>query len=131
MLASDSLARFLAARVSDGVPSVVVFAMDVAPKSVLPVIADTVLIRRYLNAGGKVVWLGQPIGVASHDSAGNLTAYDPVRTGTVLGVPVESFDFDEFNAHPTAEGRRWGLDAARARRDTPVAQGGDSRAHAG
>jgi len=127
VLASDSLAQFLAARVADGVPSVVVFAMDVAPASVLPVISDTVLIRRYLNAGGKVVWLGQPMGIASHDSAGNMVGYDPVRTGTVLGVPVESFDFDEFNAHPTAEGRRWGLDAA-VRGATPLSPKAVTRA---
>jgi len=127
VLASDSLARFLSARIGDGVPSVVVFAIDVAPTSVLPVVADTVLIRRYLNAGGKVVWLGQPVGIAAHDTAGNIVAYDPARTGTVLGIPVESFDFDGFNAHPTADGRRWGLEAA-VRGATPVSPKAVTRA---
>jgi len=126
VLASDSLARFMAARIGDGTPSVVVFAMDVAPPSVLPTIADTVLIRRYLNAGGKVVWLGQPIGIAAYDTAGAIVAYNPERTGTVLGAPL-SLEFDEFNAHPTAEGKRWGLDVA-MRGDTPVIPGGVIRA---
>ena len=35
-LASDSLAGFMNARIADGVPSVVVFAMDVAPKTRAP-----------------------------------------------------------------------------------------------
>jgi hypothetical protein len=126
-LASDSLAGFMAARIADNVPSVVVFAMDVAPKTVLPTIADTVLIRRYLNAGGKVVWLGQLIAIAQYDSTGNIVAFNPDRTGTVLGSPFGSMDFDEFNAHPTAEGKRWGLDEA-MRGGTPLAPGGSIRA---
>ena len=127
VLASDSLARFLTARIGDGTPSVVVFAMDVAPSSVMPAIADTVLIRRYLDAGGKVVWLGQPIGIADYDSAGTMVAYNPERTGTVLGASFASLEFDEFNAHPTPEGKRWGL-AEAVRGATPVAPGGSIRA---
>lgn len=127
VLASDSLARFMTARIRDGIPSAIVFAMDVAPPSVMPTIADTVLIRRYLDAGGKVVWIGQPIGIAAYDTAGNMTAYDPGRTGTVLGVSMASLEFDEFNAHPTPLGLQWGLDAV-MRGGTPVKPGGGIRA---
>ena len=127
VLDSDSLARFLTARIADGVPSAIVFAMDVAPSSVVQSVSDTVLIRRYLNAGGKVVWLGQPIGIAAYDTAGNVTAYNAERTGTILGVPTESFDFDPFNAHPTVEGRRWGIDRA-FRGATPLAPKAVTRA---
>lgn len=127
VLASDSLARFMAARISDGTPSAIVFAMDVAPPSVMPTISDTVLIRRYLEAGGKVVWIGQPIGIAAYDSAGNMTAYNPARTGTVLGASFAGLEFDEFNALPNPLGVRWGLGPA-LRGATPVVPGGNIRA---
>jgi hypothetical protein len=127
VLDSDSLARFVSARIADGVPSAIVFAMDVAPPVVLPSVSDSVPIRRYLNSGGKVVWLGQPIGIAARDTAGNITAYDPARTGTILGMTMDGFDFDPFNAHPTAEGRRWGIDRA-FRGATPLAPNTVTRA---
>lgn len=38
--------------------SVVVFAKDVVPDTVAEVMNDTCTIRRYLNAGGRVVWQG-------------------------------------------------------------------------
>ena len=123
VLGSDSLARFMSERIRDGVPSAIVFAMDVAPASVMPTISDTVLIRQYLEAGGKVVWLGQLIGVAAYDTAGNVTAYDPDRTTTVLGASMASLEFDEFNGHPTPLGTRWGIGSA-VRGGTPIKASG-------
>jgi hypothetical protein len=58
VLDAAALARFLADRLGDRAPSVVVFAMDHLPATVAPIAADTVLFRRYLDAGGKAVWLG-------------------------------------------------------------------------
>jgi outer membrane protein assembly factor BamB len=111
-LDADSLARFLADRVTDGVPSVVVFATDVLPNVAAPVAADTVLLRRYLDAGGKVVWLGEPIGALVRDSTGRPIGLDPRRTESVIGVPMGTVDFDHETAYPTEVGRRWGLDRA-------------------
>jgi len=42
-------------------------------------------------------------------------------------IEFETRQIDEFNAHPTAEGKRWGLDVA-MRGDTPVVPGGVIRA---
>ena len=111
-LDADSLARFLADRIADGVPSVVVFATDVLPNVAAPVAADTVLLRRYLDAGGKVVWLGEPIGALVRDSAGRPIGLDPRRTESVIGVPMGTVDFDHETAYPTEVGRRWGVDRA-------------------
>jgi hypothetical protein len=69
-LDADSLPAFLSARIADSIPSAVVFAMDVVPHAAEPIAADTVLIRRYLNAGGKIVWLGSPMGSVFRDSSG-------------------------------------------------------------
>jgi outer membrane protein assembly factor BamB len=109
-LDADSIARFMTARIQDGAPSVVVFATDVLPTTVVPVAEDTVLLRRYLNAGGKVVWLGEPIASLVRDSTGRPTAVDLKRTERVIGVSMESMEYDHNATHPTAAGKQWGLD---------------------
>ena len=109
-LDADSLASFLAARIGDGAPSVVVFATDVLPPVAAPVAADTVLLRRYLDAGGKVVWMGEPVGALVRDSTGRLLGMNPRRTESLLGVPMGSLEFDHQVPQPTALGRRWGID---------------------
>jgi len=109
-LDKDSLARFLAARITDDVPSAVVFATDFMPSSVIPAPEDTVLLRRYLDAGGKVVWLAGPIGSLVRDSLGRPIAMDPRRTERILGVPYATMEYDQNVGHPTDDGRRWGVD---------------------
>lgn len=120
VLDADSLAGFFAARIGDKVPSAVVFAMDVLPRSVAPVLADTVLLRRYLNAGGKIVHFGVPLGAVVRDSTGAVLGDEPKRIEQLLGVPAGTVDYDEGAAVPTAEGQRWGLDRT-LRGDYPIA----------
>lgn len=109
-LNADSLVRFLTARIADGAPSAVVFATDVVPRTVAPVAADTVLLRRYLDAGGKIVWIGEPIASYVRDSAGRPIGMDPRRTESLIGVSMESMEFDQNAAHPTSLGRAWGIE---------------------
>ena len=109
-LDADSIVRFMTDRIQDGTPSVVVFATDVLPASAIPTASDTVLLRRYLDAGGKVVWLGEPLGSLVRDSSGRPTAMDMKRTEAVIGISMASLEYDHNAAHPTALGKRWGLD---------------------
>ena len=109
-LDKDSLARFLAARIADDTPSAVVFATDFMPQSVIPAADDTVLLRRYLNAGGKVVWVAGPIGSFVRDSLGRPIAMDPRRTERILGVAYSTMEYDQNVGHPTDDGKRWGVD---------------------
>lgn len=88
------------------------FATDVLPNVAAPVATDTVLLHRYLDAGGKVVWLGEPIGALARDSTGRPIGLDPRRTERLIGVPMSTVDFDHETAYPTQAGRRWGLDRA-------------------
>jgi hypothetical protein len=108
-LGSDSLASFLSARIRDGAPSAVVFATGDLPRSVAPVRSDTVLVRRYLDAGGKIVSLGRPLGVIVHDSTGKAVDLDFANVERILGIPSATFDYDPNTAHPTDEGKKWGL----------------------
>ena len=109
-LDADSVTRFMTARIQDGAPSVVVFATSVLPTTVVPVAEDTVLLRRYLDAGGKIVWIGEPIASLVRDSTGRPTAIDLKRTERLIGVSMESVEYDHNAAYPTATGRQWGLD---------------------
>ena len=109
-LDAAGLARFCTDRIADGVPSVVVLAMDILPKTVAPVMSDTVLIRRYLDAGGKVVSFSALLGGAVRDSTGRLRGDDPKPMEQMLGVPASAMDYDQNAARPTTAGRTWGLD---------------------
>jgi outer membrane protein assembly factor BamB len=109
-LNAGELARFFAERIADGVPSVVVFAIDAVPASVAPVMADSVLFVRYLRAGGKVVWLGAPPGSLVFDSTGKLTGTEDFgQMERLLGLPTQSMDFNELGGYPTAAGTEWGI----------------------
>ncbi len=112
VLDAGELARFLRERLVDRLPSVVVFAMDHLPAVVAPVAADTVLFRRYLDAGGKVVWLGTPPLVWPKDVATGEVEYRMVdrAAGTrLLGVNHAAGNFDTYGARVTTAGRRWGI----------------------
>jgi eukaryotic-like serine/threonine-protein kinase len=108
VLGATALAQFMTERVRDRAPSVVVFTIDHVPSSVAPVAADSVLFRRYLDAGGTVVWLGVPPFMVnmSMTSLKDLDREAPTR---VLGVGFGRGNFDPIGARPTPEGRRLGL----------------------
>ncbi|MGH7535596.1 MAG: hypothetical protein ACREMG_08420 [Gemmatimonadales bacterium] len=113
MLAAAGLRTFLAGRAADRVPSVVVFAIDHLPETVAPVAADTVLFRRYLDHGGKVVWPGIPPMLWPRDPrTGEFADYsgiDRAAPPRLLGVDHARGNFDGFGAMVTPEGTRWGL----------------------
>jgi outer membrane protein assembly factor BamB len=113
VLGSDGLRRFMETHAADRAPSVVVFAMDHVPASVAAAGADTVLFRRYLDAGGKVVWTGIPPLIWPRDpetgDAGDYSRIDRESTRRLLGVDHARSNFDGYGATATAEGLRWGL----------------------
>jgi outer membrane protein assembly factor BamB len=108
-LDAKGVAEFFTERIADGAPSAVVFALNVLPASVAPVIADTVLWRRYLESGGKVVWLGPPLGIYRTDSLGQPVGRDSTDTHRLIGISSSSLDFDPLPAVPTPAGKAWGL----------------------
>lgn len=119
LLSADTLPGFLQARIDDGAPSVVVFAMDHLPEAVASEPLEGALYRRYLGAGGKIVWMGAPPSfyVVDEDS-GQVTGVDLERPGEILGVDTAGYRTDLYPIVPTADGRRWGL------RDPWVGMGG-------
>ena len=89
-----------------------VFALDHLPATVAPIAADTVLFRRYLSSGGKVVWLGVPPLVWPKDPRTGDADYARIDRGAgarLLGVDFTRSNFDAYGNRVTREGRRWGL----------------------
>lgn len=113
VLDSDALRGFLAQRLRDQEPSVVVFAIDHLPATVAPVAADSVLFRRYLASGGKVVWPGIPPLIWPRDpktgQSGEYKDIDRAATTRLLSVDHARGNFDGYGASVTPEGRRWGM----------------------
>jgi outer membrane protein assembly factor BamB len=108
------LGDFLEARTADRAPSVVVFAIDHLPPTAVDTAApERSAFRRYLNAGGKVVWSGVPPLLFVKDpqtgKVGGLAALNWAAPTRLLGVDHEAAMFDLRGVHATAEGKRWGL----------------------
>lgn len=110
VLDAAGLERFFEERLRDRAPSVVVFSMDHLPATVAPVSSDTVLFRRYLNAGGTAVWLGAPPLLAPLTAQG-LKDLDRSAPKRLLGVSFDGGNFDPLGVTPNAAGRRLGLPA--------------------
>ena len=112
-LDAAALTRFLADRIADRAPSVVVFAIDQAPDSVVSAPRSRSLLRRYLDAGGKVVWPGKPPLIFPMNLATG--QYPPMSSmswsspNELLGVPHDAAIFDMRGARATAAGARIGL----------------------
>jgi outer membrane protein assembly factor BamB len=112
-LGAGALPQFLNARIADKRPSVVVFAMDWAPDAILGDPLERSLLRRYLDAGGKVVWTRVPPGLWPLDpktgARGGLKTLAWDGPSKLLGVPHDRTIFDGRLVRPTDAGKRWGL----------------------
>jgi hypothetical protein len=109
-LNTASLTRFLEEKISNPGPSVVVFAMDALPDPVGGAQEGESLLRRYLNAGGKVVWMGYPPEyLVVEESTGQIVGTDRARPEALLGVDFDPYLGDSHSVTPTEAGRRWGL----------------------
>jgi outer membrane protein assembly factor BamB len=113
VLDASALPTFLADRIADRAPSVVVFAIDHAPAATVGAPLASSLIRRYLDAGGKIVWTGKPPLVFPIDlQTGRLPDMSTMNWSApneLLGVPHDAAIFDARGARATAEGTRLGL----------------------
>ncbi len=103
------LLAFMAARIEDHAPSVVVFAMDDFPHEAGVPPSDTLVGRRYLDAGGKAVWIGFPPLVVTRNAEGQPVGIDRDAATAVLGVDFAGWHGDRYPVYPTDSGRRWGL----------------------
>ena len=110
---ATALGAFLRERAADRRPSVVVFAIDNLPASAVDSALEHSALRRYLDAGGKVVWPGVPPLLFVRDSGtgspGGLDRLNWSASSRLLGVPHDAAMFDLRGVRATEEGRRWGV----------------------
>lgn len=111
-LDAAALRAWLGERIEDREPSTLILAMDRLPDDVRRGGRES-LFRRYLEAGGTVIWPGLLPGIwprALEDgAAGGLKAVDWARASELLGVDVGAAIFDHLGAEATPEGIAIGL----------------------
>ncbi len=110
ILDADQLKTWMDARIADGAPSVVVFCKDIAPDTVAESMSSTCTLRRYLDAGGKIVWYADvPMYYQGH-SDGSRTDWFNDGSVNILGFDAASGPWDSSNEVTlTDEGISWGL----------------------
>jgi hypothetical protein len=110
ILNATQLKTWMDARIADGVKSVIVFCKDVGPDTVCETNTATCTLRRYLDAGGKIVFYGDipfynqgnPGGVETNWGSGGSTG--------ILGFNAAGATWDSGNTVTfTDEGIDWGL----------------------
>src|ERR1035438_9868590 len=104
-----TLGPWLAKRISDRAPSVVVFATDILPTPVGGADPARGPFRRYLDSGGKAVWIGDPPLLDRVTGENNVTfSWDDASK--LVGVPYRGALMDDLNDNrATSAGRDWGL----------------------
>ncbi len=110
ILDAEQLKAWMDARISDGMPSVVVFCQDIAPDTVVESSSSACTLRRYLDAGGKIVWYADiPMYYQGHVD-GTRTNYGVNGSIDILGFNAAGAPWDsEDEVALTADGRNWGL----------------------
>jgi hypothetical protein len=120
ILNADQLKTWMNDRIADKKLSVVVFCLDVAPDTVCETMDANCTLRKYLNAGGKIVWYADwPFYYQGH-ADGSMDTWGGGGASAVLGFdassgPNETYEQVTF----TAAGINWGLRQAwQSRRPT-------------
>lgn len=106
------IAEFMKQRLQETGRSVVVFANNRIPAEIAENETEHSLIRKYLDSGGKVVFLGTNPMAYRRDSTGAIFDVDFSFAARTFGVRYPNKKLDHlgwYHASVTREGLRWGL----------------------
>ncbi|MFS8063578.1 MAG: PQQ-binding-like beta-propeller repeat protein [Luteimonas sp.] len=106
------LEKFMRERIADHARSVVVFADNRIPDSVVDKDSEDAVVRRYLDAGGKIALFGRnPLAYRPDPVSGQVEQVDFSLPAKVFGIAYPPLNSNGgYNVtHTTAEGERWGL----------------------
>jgi hypothetical protein len=122
ILDADELKTWMDAHIADKALSVVVFCKDVVPDTVAESMSDTCTLRKYLDAGGKVVWYSDWPIYYQGSSDGSMATWGGGGASSVLGFNASSGPNDTNDEVVfTDEGIAWGLTQTwQSRRPTSV-----------
>ncbi len=113
-LNAKTLAQFMQDGIAKKSPSVVVFAAHRVPATVVNDSSEAALLRQYLNAGGKVVWLGPPPLAYKRDpKTDQVVALDFTIPERIIGVRYPGNSAigvgGWYQSTVTVEGVKWGF----------------------
>lgn len=103
-----SLFQFINNRMLDKTPSTIVFNYLVIPKSIIGENPEKGLMRQYLEAGGKVIWMGDIPNFYEQDSSGKVT-FSKVKASKLLDVEFDVPESGNYFSTTTQEGQNMGL----------------------
>ncbi|MCP4263703.1 MAG: hypothetical protein GY774_40270 [Planctomycetes bacterium] len=110
ILDADQLKTWMDGHISDKELSVVVFCRDVVPDTVAETMSSDCTIRKYLDAGGKVVWYSDWPFYYQGSSDGAMVTWGSAGASSVLGFNASSGPNDSSEIVTiTDEGATWGL----------------------
>ncbi len=123
VLDANQLKSFMEARIQDRKASVIIFANDVVPETVVPLDANNVMGRgedwgvswnllvKYLNHGGKIVYLADWPAYYVALTDGGRTGGSDVRASVILNYWFTRWGYHDVNqpVQITEEGKKWGL----------------------
>ncbi len=110
ILNADELKTWMNARIADGALSVVVFCRDVVPNTVAESMSATCTIRKYLDAGGKVVWYSDWPFYYQGSPDGTMVTWGSAGATSILGFNASSGPNDNNEEVVfTNAGIEWGL----------------------
>jgi len=110
ILDADELKTWMDARIADKAYSVVVFCRDIVPDTIAESASASCTLRRYLDAGGKIVWYADiPFWDLGH-ADGSKTNWSTGGSTGILGFYAASGAWDAWQVVSlTAAGNKWGL----------------------
>ena len=113
LLNAGQLKEFMTSKLGGASQTVIVFADNKIPKSVVEDESENALIRKYLTAGGKIVLLStiNPLFVKCDPVTGVVQDVNLKLASKVFGIefPEQDFGNGHYYAPYTQEGKRWGL----------------------
>ncbi len=114
LLGSKELAEYFNERIKDKKPSVVIFASNKIPNSVVPDSSNQNLFRKYLSSGGKALVLGtNPLGYIRDPKTDKLVSIDYTVASKILDVHYKGTVTDAlrglYSSFPTTDGKKLGL----------------------
>lgn len=111
LLDAFQLAKFMKDRIADKAPSVVVFAQDRGPSTVTPEASKDVLLVKYLQAAGKIVWIADiPFWSGQDIDTGDVLRFEQTGSQELLGVTHDGPTWDtNTDTVITEAGKKWGV----------------------
>ncbi len=109
---AKQLATIMSEQITSHTRSVVVFADNRIPANIVEEETPHALIRKYLDAGGKVALLGtNPLAYRADPKTGVVENIDFAPAQAVFGIQFPKLEKINgyYASHATAEGEKWGL----------------------